>query len=108
VWLLRSGPNPGYPTQGGLEFDITAALGSAAGADPIETDPVMMIRYSVDGGYSFSNQLTRALGAQGQGDSRVILNRMGAIKAKGLVVETSISDPVAFEFYGAGTPRRAA
>lgn len=106
VWLLRSGPNPAFPVEGGLEFDLTAALGNAAGADPIETDPVAMIRYSCDGGYTFSNQLTRRLGMQGQGDRRVILNRLGMLKAKGLVVEVSISDPVAFEFYGAGTPRR--
>lgn len=108
IWLLRSGPNAQYNTRDGLEFDITAALGNAAGADPIETDPVMMIRYSVDGGYTFSNELTRGLGQQGQGDRRVIVNRLGMLKAKGLVVECSISDPVAFEFYGAGTPRRMA
>jgi hypothetical protein len=106
IWMLRSGPNPQYNTRDGLEFDITAALGSAPGADPIETDPVAMIRYSVDGGYNFSSQLTRPLGAQGQGDRRVIVNRLGMLKAKGLVVELSISDPVSFEFYGAGTPRR--
>lgn len=106
IWTLRSGCNPAFPVQGGLEFDLTAALGNAAGADPIETDPVAMIRYSCDGGYSWSSQLTRPLGAQGQGDRRVILNRIGMLKAKGLVVELSISDPVAFEFYGAGTPRR--
>lgn len=108
IWMLRSGPNPQYNTRDGLEFDLTAALGLASGADPIETNPVAMIRYSVDGGYTFSNELTRALGAQGQGDRRVIINRLGMLKAKGLVVELSISDPVAFEFYGAGTPRRLA
>jgi len=106
IWLLRSGPNAQYNTRDGLEFDMTAALGVAAGADPIETDPVLMIRYSVDGGYNWSSQFTRTLGKQGQGDRRVIVNRLGMMKAKGLVVECSISDPVAFEFYGAGTPRR--
>jgi hypothetical protein len=106
IWTLRSGPNPGYPVQEGLEFDLTAALGNAMGLDPIETDPVAMIRYSCDGGYTWSAQLTRSLGKQGQGDRRAILNRIGMLKAKGLVVEISISDPVAFEFYGAGTPRR--
>jgi hypothetical protein len=108
TWLVRSGPNAQYNTRDGLEFDITAALGNAAGADPIETDPVIMVRYSVDGGYKWSNQLTRALGRQGQGDIRPIVNRLAAMKSKGLVVEVSVSDPVAFEFYGAGTPRRAA
>lgn len=106
IWTLRSGPNAQYNTRDGLEFDITAALGNAAGDDPIETDPVIMIRYSCDGGYTWSSQFTRGLGAQGQGDRRVIVNRLGMLKAKGLVVEISISDPVAFEFYGAGTPRR--
>lgn len=106
IGTMRSGVNPNYPVNEGLEFDITAALGNAAGADPIETDPVMMIRYSVDGGYTWSNQLTRPLGKQGQGDRRAILNRIGMIRSKGLVVELSISDPVAFEFYGAGTPAR--
>jgi hypothetical protein len=106
IWLVRSGPNAQYNTRDGLEFDITAALGNAAGDDPIETDPVVMIRYSVDGGYTWSSQLTRALGQQGQADRRVIINRLGMLKAKGLVVEVSISDPVSFEFYGAGTPRR--
>jgi hypothetical protein len=106
IWTLRSGPNPQYNTRDGLEFDLTAALGSAPGASPVEIDPVAMIRYSVDGGYTFSSQLSRALGKQGQGDRRVIVNRLGMLKAKGLVVEISVSDPVAFEFYGAGTPRR--
>lgn len=106
IWRLRSGVNPNYPVHEGLEFDITAALGNAAGADPIETDPVMMIRYSCDGGYTYSDELTRELGDQGQGDRRVIVIRLGMLKSKGLVVEVSVSDPVAFEFYGAGTPNR--
>jgi hypothetical protein len=53
VWHLESGDNADFPSRiavPDLILDFTAALGNAAGADPIETDPVVMISWSLNGG----------------------------------------------------------
>jgi hypothetical protein len=107
IWTLRSGSNSQFPARiviPRVDFDFTAALGNAAGEDPIETDPVVMIRWSLDGGYTFGNWLSRPLGKQGQGGTLVTVNRLGMTKAKGIVFELSVSDPVDVGFFGGQMP----
>lgn len=107
IWMLESGDNANFPARLVIpraDFDFTAALGSAPGADPIETDPVVMISWSLDGGYSWGNEVTRALGAQGVADVLVSVARIGMSKGKGVRFRLRVSDPVHIGFAGGTIP----
>lgn len=97
VFRLRSGVAAIFPNAifiPRVEFDVTAAIGSAAGDDPIETDPHCLIRWSNDGGYSFGNPVSRPIGQEGESGRRVVVNGLGISGPKGKVFEIAISDPV--------------
>lgn len=72
-----------------LWVDLATGVGISSGQG---SDPEVMLRYSVDGGQSFSNELTRKLGAIGETLTRVRFNRLGA--GRDWVFEVSVSDPV--------------
>lgn len=78
------------------EFDIISAVGRAAGSDPMQTRPRVSIRWSDDGGYSWSNALLREIGAQGDSRQRVIINRTGLSGPQGRQWELSCADDVYF------------
>lgn len=113
IWHLESGDNASFPAKIKLpraDFDFTAGIGNAAGEDPIETDPVVMISWSLNGGRDWGNEVTRRLGAQGEGNILVTINRLGMTKAKGVRFRLRVSDPVHVGFLGAqlvGLPEAA-
>lgn len=107
VWELISGNNAAFPYRvniGPAAFDFTAALGSAAGDDPIETDPVVLISWSLDGGYTWGNPVSRALGQQGEGGRLVHISSVGLTKVKGVRFKLQVSDPVQIGFQGGDMP----
>lgn len=68
VWELRSTQVHAFPSR--IEFDRLAldfvtGVGRAAGQDPIETDPRVLVSYSDDGGRGFENERELLLGQQG-------------------------------------------
>jgi hypothetical protein len=107
VWELRSGANLQFPYPvevPGAFFNFIAALGSAPGSDPIETDPHVMISWSLDGGYRYGNELYRALGRQGEGGKLVRINGVGTTRSKGIRFRLRVSDPVKIVFFGGEMP----
>jgi hypothetical protein len=108
VATMVSGDNAKFPyrvTVGAAYFDFVVGQGSAPGADPIETDPVCMIRVSLDGGATWGNQLLRKLGKQGQYGTQVSVSRCGTTRGgKGIRFEVSVSDPVIATFLGGDMP----
>ena len=56
------------------------------------SDPQAMMRFSDDGGETWSNQQTRSFGKIGERSKRVKWNRLGV--SRGRVYEVAISDPV--------------
>lgn len=96
-YILRSGPAAVFPSRlqiPRIDLDITAAVGDAAGSDPTETNPSVLIRWSKDGGYSFGNPVRRRIGPEGVGNNRVTVLRGPITGPKGIVVEMEVSDPV--------------
>ena len=86
-------------------FNFTAAVGSAPGADPIETAPRVMIRVSLDGGHSWGREITRELGRQGEGAKLVRLNGVGTTRGgRGVRYWLRISDPCHLGFLGGEMP----
>lgn len=104
VMEMTSGAVQAFPARLGvprLDVNMTAAVGSAAGEDPIETDPQVEIGVSRDGGYSFGNPLLRSIGGEGDSKRSVSVSRIGASGPKGFRIRLRISDPVPVTVMGA-------
>jgi len=62
------------------------------------SDPVMMMRYSNDGGHTWSNYKTSTIGRTGQYAARAEFRRLGA--GRNRIWEISMTDPVKFAVLG--------
>lgn len=94
---LQTGIVANFPAKLGApraDFDITAAVGLAAGEDPTQTTPEVQISWSDDGGYSYGNPVNREMGGEGEATKNVTILRTGVSKAKGRRFKLRISDPV--------------
>ncbi len=72
-----------------LELEFESGVGLAVGQG---SDPTAMLRYSDDGGHTWSNQRTESLGQIGEFWKRVKWNRLGISRNR--IYEVIISDPV--------------
>ena len=69
-----------------LQIDLNS------GKQTSDSDPVMMFKYSLDGGNTFESEQLIKIGATGEYDKRIIFNKMGT--ARNWVIDFSITDPV--------------
>lgn len=103
-WRLESGPVVDFPNGtpvGRADFRFVTGIGAASGADPIETDPVVEIAWSDDGGLTWSNPLIRKLGRQSDTAQLVsLVGCTGRTKWEGRRWRLDISDPVHVGFMG--------
>ena len=79
-----------------LEIDMETGVGVNIGQG---SAPLVMLRYSNDGGHTWSNQKTATAGKIGQYGARAQFQRLGA--GRNRVWELSLSDPVKFAVFGA-------
>ena len=79
-----------------LQIDMETGIGLATGQG---SDPLMMMRYSNDGGHTWSNEQTVTAGKVGQYSARARFNRLG--NGRNRVWEISMTDPVKFAVLGA-------
>jgi hypothetical protein len=103
VWEMTTGVVTNFPSRLGApraDFNFTAGVGQAAGEDPIQTDPSVLISVSRDGGHSFGNPVARSLGAQGVSNQAVSVHRCGLSTGKGWRFRLQVSDPVHVGFVG--------
>lgn len=82
------------------DFDFTVGIGESTGADPIETDPTVMIEWSDDGGRTWSTPWNRKLGRQAISQQRVTVLNTGLTGPMGRKWRWTISDPVHVGFMG--------
>lgn len=71
-----------------LELDCEVGRGETDG-----TDPVIMLRYSDDGGFTWSNELWKSLGKLGQYRTRVRWHRLGASRDRVYHLKGSSNTP---------------
>jgi hypothetical protein len=72
----------------GLMMDFGVGVdGSGQGINPL-----LMMRYSIDGGYTWSNETTASIGDIGVYPQEVFWDRLG--KCRSIIFEITISDPV--------------
>lgn len=79
-----------------FQLDMDTGVGLTTGQG---SDPKVMLRWSKDGGKTWSNELRRTIGAIGKYANRVFWNRVGG--GRRLVLEVKISDPVKRNITGA-------
>ncbi len=72
-----------------LEFDINSGFGTTTGQG---VSPIMMFKYSIDGGNTFEDEELISLGTLGNYDQRVQINNLGT--ARNWVISFSITDPI--------------
>jgi hypothetical protein len=80
----------------GLQVDIEAGVGLLTGQG---SDPLMMVRWSDDGGHTWSTLRTMSMGRIAEFKARARLRRLGSSRDR--VFEISISDPVKRVILGA-------
>jgi hypothetical protein len=104
VLEMTSGAVQAFPARLGvprLDVNMTAAVGSAAGQDPIETNPVTGIDWSRDGGYSYGVPVLRAIGTEGDSKRSISVSKLGSCGPKGFRIRLRVSDPVPVTVMGA-------
>lgn len=79
-----------------LELDIESGVGLESGQG---SDPQIMLRWSDDGGHTWSNEHWVSAGKIGKYQQRAIWNKLG--RARDRVFEISMSDPVKWVIIGA-------
>lgn len=79
-----------------LQVDMQTGVGTATGQG---ADPKLMLRYSSDGGHTWSNEKLSSVGKTGEYGSRANFDRLGA--GRNRVWEISMTDPVKFAVLGA-------
>lgn len=72
-----------------LEIDVNSGFGATTGQG---VDPIMMLRYSLDGGNTFETEEFIKLGALGQYDFKVQKSKLGT--ARNWVIDFKVTDPV--------------
>jgi hypothetical protein len=82
---------------GQLTVDMETGVGLTSGQG---SAPLLMLRYSSDGGHTWSNEKTASIGAIGNYGARVRFGPTGSARG-GRVWEISLTDPVRFAVFGA-------
>ncbi len=82
-----------------LQIDLESGVGLNIGQG---SDPEVMLRWSDDGGHTWSNEHTASIGKIGQYYRRVFFRRLGmTMKLRDRVYELSMTDPVKTAIMGA-------
>lgn len=67
---------------------------------PSTTDPLMLVKYSKDGGRTFVNHSPISLGNWGEHAKRVVLRNFGRlVRHKDFILEFSVTDAIRVQFY---------
>lgn len=103
VWKVRLPPVHDYPNRvifNRLFLDVVPGTGLISGTTD-ETDPNVMLRWSDDGGKTWSDERTAAVGTQGEFSKRVVFSELGESGEDGRMFELSMSAAVARGLTGA-------
>lgn len=96
VWRARTNPMHAYPNRmcvDRLHLDFVTGVGLNS-SNAHESAPQVGLRWSDDGGFAWSRQLVRSLGAIGKRNTRVVFDGLGMTGRSGRIWEVEISSPV--------------
>jgi hypothetical protein len=97
LFRIESGPVHKFPNRERVtraDFEFSVGVGIATGTDRIQTDPIVAISWSLDGGTSWGVPILRKLGAQGRANTRVTVNNLGLAGPAGIRFRLDVPDPV--------------
>jgi len=103
IVTMESAPAKDFPNRirvARADFDFVTGVGVNTGTDPIQTDPVVMVSWSDDGGHTWTNPWHRALGQQSKFQKRVSVFNTGLSGPMGRRWRVSVSDPIHFGLIG--------
>lgn len=104
---LESAPTKEFPNRmrvNRADFDFTVGVGDVTGEDPIETTPHVLVSWSDDGGYEWTDPWFRDLGPQAETQQRITVLNTGMSGPMGRRWRLEVSDPVWFGFMGGDMP----
>jgi hypothetical protein len=104
LYRIESVPTKGFPNRvrvNRADFDFVVGVGDATGSDPVETDPSILVSWSDDGGFTWTNPWYRKLGRQAEAQQRVTVLNTGLSGPMGRRWRLDISDPVHAGLMGA-------
>lgn len=78
-----------------LEFAAGVGLTSGQGSDP-----QVVLRYSKNGGKTWSSAFTRDIGPLGEYDAAAVWHKLGQSERRGFVFEITVTDPVSVTLIG--------
>ena len=103
IYGLDSGAVKQFPARIAVPdafFDFTLGQGVEAGSGPIETNPIVMVSWSHDGGARWAYPIHKALGREGKYVGPITQNRIGLTTHHGVRWRWRISDPCDAAFIG--------
>lgn len=103
IFHVESGPGSAFPGRIAVprvDFDFEVGVGQLSGVQPTETDPVVLISWSDDGGATWCNPIPRSLGQLAKFNTAITVNRTGMAGPKGRMWRAQVSDPVRVALYG--------
>jgi hypothetical protein len=101
---IETGPIGAFPQAifiAELNLYLTKGVGVATGLDPVQTDPVVEVSISRDGGQTFSNPRVIKVGRQSITAGRIRASLWGQADVQGVIFRFDFSSNVSFSFMGA-------
>lgn len=83
-----------------IDLDITHGVGVTTGIVPTQTNPVLHVAYSVDGGVDWSDPVRKPFNQMGRPVGVCTVRNCGIVRAKQFKVKLTVSDPVYFALMG--------
>lgn len=98
---LRSSPHLSQDLQRVFykSFQLDCEVGVGLDGGVYGSDPVVVLRYSDDGGFTWSSEIEASIGKIGEYKTRALFRRLGT--ARDRIFEVSVSDPVKVNFIDA-------
>ncbi len=104
IWTLVSGSVTRYPNWLDIPntyFRFTSGPGLDRGLIPIQSDPIVRVSWSKDGGETYGYPVERKLGVEGRYKTEVSIGNISSSSRKGIRYKLQISDGIRIGFMGA-------
>ena len=107
-WFVESAPLKEFPANvrvPSIDIDMTVGIGQEGKPSPFQTDPVVMVSWSHNGGANWSNPLARSMGKEGRYATKITVNNLGRSTHQGTMIRLEVVDPVWVQLTGAISTR---
>lgn len=103
-YSITTGPQKKFPSRFRINrahVHATVGTGIVTGLSPIQTDPIIEIEVSGDGGLTWTHPRQLPLGKQAVGRQAIAANNFGHATGQGILIRMAVADPVDASIMGA-------